>query len=536
MNAAIESFDWSNPDYSSIFRNRIQRLQRLRANPRALPALKLYYRDHPAQFIGDWGVTFDPRLAERGLATTMPFVLFPRQIELVSWIMERWRGGENAIVEKSRDSGCSWITVSLACTLCLFNAGLVVGFGSRKEVYVDSLNDPKSLFSKARLFLSHLPREFLGDFEPSKHAPAMRILIPATGSSLIGESGDGIGRGARTSLFFVDEAAFLERPELIDASLSSTTNCRIDVSTPCGMTNPFAIKRHSGKLPVFSFDWRADPRKDQRWLDKMQRELDPVTFASEVAMDYAASIEGRLIPSSWIDAAVNAHVRLGLTPSGERRAALDIADEGRDLNAAAFRYGVLLEHVESWSGRGGNIYETTLRMFNLCDERRYERFDFDSDGMGVGVRGDAERVNSDRTAERRTELRVYPFRGSGAVEDPDTEVVRGSGRLNRDFFANQKAQAWWSLRTRFQNTYAAVIERRPVDLDSIISLDPAIGELAQLKQELSQITYKLNLAGKVIVNKAPDGARSPNLADAAMIAFAPGEASMEVWSKLGGET
>jgi len=91
------------------------------------------------------------------------------------------------------------------------------------------------------------------NFDPQKHAPHMRINFPATGASISGEAGDGIGRGDRSSLFFVDESAFLERPELVEASLSQTTNCRIDVSTPHGMANPFAEKRHSGMVKVFTF-------------------------------------------------------------------------------------------------------------------------------------------------------------------------------------------------------------------------------------------------------------------------------------------
>ena len=33
----------------------MERLQRIRQNPAALPALKQFYRDDPAQFIIDWG-------------------------------------------------------------------------------------------------------------------------------------------------------------------------------------------------------------------------------------------------------------------------------------------------------------------------------------------------------------------------------------------------------------------------------------------------------------------------------------------------
>ena len=52
------------------------------------------------------------------------------------------------------------------------------------------------------------------------------------------------------------------------------------------------------------------------------------------------------------------------------------------------------------------------------------------------------------------------------------------GRLNRDFFANLKAQSWWSLRQRFERTYRAVVRGIEVDPDSIISLDPGLPELA----------------------------------------------------------
>ena len=46
--------------------------------------------------------------------------------------------------------------------------------------------------------------------------------------------------------------------------------------------------------------------------------------------------------------------------------------------------------------------------------------------------------------------------------------------------------------------------------------------------ELSQPTYKVNQVGKIVVDKSPDGARSPNLADALMIRFAPAAFQMKI--------
>ena len=139
---------------------------------------------------------------------------------------ERWHAQERDITEITREMGMSWFTVSTGATLCLFHRGMVIGFGSRKEEYVDSKGSPKALFEKARFVLSYLPPEFLDGFNVDKHALHMRILFPGTGPAMTGESGDGIGRGDRTSVSFHDEAAVFERPQLIDASQSQTVELR----------------------------------------------------------------------------------------------------------------------------------------------------------------------------------------------------------------------------------------------------------------------------------------------------------------------
>lgn len=530
-------FDFKNPDYMQVFEWRMERLQRIRQNCECLPVLKAFYRDNPAQFIIDWGMTVDPRNVERGLPARIPFLLFPKQEEWIEWFVERWRSGEPGITEKTRDMGMSWLTVGMASSLCLFNRGVFAGFGSRKEEYVDKIGSPKSLFDKARNFISLLPAEFRGGWSVKQHAPHMRILFPDTESAMTGEAGDGIGRGDRTSFYIVDESAFLERPYLVDASLSATTNCRQDVSTPNGMANSFAERRHSGKIQVFTFHWRDDPRKDDAWYAKQVENLDPVTVAQEIDINYSASVEGVLIPSAWVQAAIDAHVVLGIKPTGQRMGALDVADEGKDTNAFTARHGFLLEDVDEWSGKGDDIFGTVQKAFLICDKQNLELFRFDSDGLGAGARGDARVINEQRRATRQRQISATPFRGSGSPANPDAEAVKGeygqNGRLNKDFFANAKAQSWWRLRTLFQNTYRAVKEGMNYNPDEIISISGTLAKKNKLIVELSQPTYSVNGVGKIVVDKKPDGTKSPNLADSVMIAYAPMETtSMDVWDLL----
>lgn len=523
-------FDFKNPDYVQVFESRVEKLQQIRDNPEILPFLFQFYRDNPAQFIIDWGMTFEPRNVERNLPSVIPFLLFPKQEEWVVWFMERWHNQEPGITEKTRDMGMSWLTVALASTVCLFNEGVAIGFGSRKEEYVDKIGSPKSLFWKARKFVELLPPEFKGNWDVTKNAPHMRIVFPGTGSVITGESGDGIGRGDRASFYIVDESAFLERPQLVDASLSATTNCRQDISTPNGMGNPFAQKRHTGRVKVFTFHWRDDPRKDDAWYAKQVFELDPVTVAQEIDINYSASVEGVLIPSAWVQSAVGAHTKLGIEPAGKRRGALDVADEGVDKNAFAGRHGILLDYLQSWSGKDSDIYSTVVKTFAICDEHNYSMFDYDSDGLGAGVRGDARVIGDARKDAGLRHVYDSPFRGSGAVHDPDGQMVKE--RINKDYFANAKAQAWWSLRMRFQATHRAVIEGMDVDPDTIISIDPGLPELALLTMELSQPTYTINQVGKIVIDKAPSGSKSPNLADAVMICYQPASGSLDIWENL----
>jgi phage terminase large subunit len=527
--------NWKAPDYAGIFQTRMENLERLRERPERFPQLKAYYADgNYADFINDWGVTYDPRNAEIGLPTIVPMVLFPRQREWVEWVIERWRAREPGLCEKSRDVGVSWLAMGLSCTLCIFNEGVTIGVGSRQELLVDKIGFMKALIPKGRMFMEHLPVEFRAGYVPWRDSPKMRISFPDTGSHITGEAGDEIGRGDRTSMFLVDESAHLKRPHLIDASLSATTNCRIDMSSVKGMANSFAAKRWAGKIKLFIFDWREDPRKDQAWYDKQCEELDPVVVAQEIDRDYSASVKGIVIPGAWVRSAIDAKKKLGIAPAGIKRLAFDVADEGEDKNAVCLAEGVEVVMTDEWSGKGSDIFASTEYVFDVCDENGLREFRYDADGVGADVRGDARILNERRAHLRVRKIAAVGYRGSEAVHDPEG-IVEGTigtegdaGRTNEDYFGNRKAQSWWSLRKRFQRTHRWVVDGVPCPPDDIISLNPENPTLMKLVAELSQATYKTNEVGKIIVIKKPTGIaganiKSPNMADSVVIDFAPME-------------
>ena len=377
--------DWKRPDYTPIFAARIKKLDYIRNNPKELPALKLYYKDHPVQFINDWGNTSDPRLAEIGLPTVVPFILFPRQEEYILWLLDRWKKREDGLCEKSRDMGISWLCIAFGVWMWLFYPGTVIGFGSRKEDLVDKIGDPKSLFWKARQFIELLPREFRPtDYDERKHAPHMRISNPENGSAITGEAGDNIGRGARTSVYFKDESSFYERPEIIDAALSQTSNCKIDVSTPNGSGNPFYHKRHNGKIPVFVFDWHDDPRKDDAWYAKQCDTLDPVIVAQEIDRDYESSVSNAFIPSELVSTAAG-RGPADVKPTGGLRVGVDVARFGNDKTVITFRRGrVLLKQVPLEKLDVSQVAGRVKNEIAAYNERP-EQIAVDTIGIGAGV-------------------------------------------------------------------------------------------------------------------------------------------------------
>lgn len=488
------------PDYSQIIRERAYRLHQIREDNtgRTLAAFRKYYKTHPVDFVTDWMWTYDPRLPN----PTVPFVLFDKQAEYLGWLTDKAENKSDGLVEKSRDMGLTWLNMAWSIHRWLFYDGQKISFGSRKEALVDKIGDPDSIFEKGREILRNLPPEFLPDrFNIDNDCPFMKIMNRRNGSTITGEAGDNIGRGGRSTIYFKDESAFYERPQRIEAALSQNSDVKIDVSTPNGTGNPFYRKRVGGVIPVFTFHWKDDPRKDQEWYEKQCRELDPIIVAQEIDIDYSASVEGVCIPAKWVRAAVD----FDIEPSGAIEAGLDVADEGGDDNAIIIRHGAVVTHIDSWSL--GNTSQTASKANSIAKEHGTSLIRYDSIGVGAGVKGKLSEIED-------------PVRNIGfSASDSPTRGEFTKDRKNKDMFANLKAEGWWKLRRRFEKTYEYANGISIHDIDELIS----IPDNQQLINELSQPKYEYNEAGKIKIESKKSmkarGIKSPNLADALVMAF-----------------
>jgi hypothetical protein len=420
-----------------------------------------------------------------------------------------------------------------------------VGWGSRKVELVDRLGDPNSIFEKIRLLVRALPEGFWPKgFNDREHLLVMRCLNPSNGSAIIGETGDDIGRGARTLIYFKDESAHYAHPESIEAALSDTTRVPIDISSVNGPGNIFHRRREAGvewvpgepmepgQTRVFVLDWRDHPEKTDEWHAKRERAaINAGTqhlLAQEVDRNYFAALEGRIIEVEWIRAAFDAHKieALGIPDEGPEIAALDVADslEGTsgDRNAIARRRGVVLKAVKEWGERDPGL--TARRAVAEVSGLGPVTLEYDPIGVGAGVKTEINRLRDDDLLPAH--ITVIQWNAAGPVLRPAERVVPDdeNSPRNKDFYRNLKAQGWWELRGRFYRTWRAVNEGAKYDPDELISLDTAsLGKarLRQIEKELSQATAARGTTMKLVVNKAPEGTRSPNVGDAIVMAYHP---------------
>jgi hypothetical protein len=509
-------------------RERNRRLAWMREDARRAPMLRHYYAGQIATFVHDWGQTLDPRLLARGGSAIVPFHLFPKQRDMIDFMLERYHCNESGVIIKARDCGASWCAMSMLASLCLFNANFAAIIGSALEVKIDQSGTTGTLLHKARMFLQYLPEEFRGDWNVDKFSAHLRIWFP-NGSSIQGQAGEQIGRGERASIVVLDEAAHIERADTVDEALAATSDVKLYISSVNGPDNSFAVKARNDAIPRFYYRWSDDPRKSPEWREKKIAADGLRKFNQEYDCDFLAGTQGQLIPREHLDACIDAHVKLGVEPTGRRYGAFDIGNGG-DPSAFAVVHGCLIDHVESWPS-STNLLRECRKAFAVADNHDVVELCADAVGVGASVEGDAKQLNTERVEKGAHSLRVSSFKGSESALFPERPALPGSKYKTKDVYLNRKSQAYDWLRYRAAETYKAVQGENIRDMDNILSISSKIPELNQLLAELGQITAEETMAGKLKIDKYGEGF-SPNRADACAMAAAPRQRPLRISDEL----
>lgn len=287
-----------------------KRLQRLKINDagdnnaeaRAMIWELCRREDNPAEgcifFIENFCWTFDPRKEPAHI----PFVLFDFQKDAVRWLIDHIDNGKDALIEKSRDMGVTWIVDCVFLWYWLFDDGVNLLMGSYKEKLVDDKTDD-SLIGRIAYNINQLPKWLIPKgYNPKKHRTHLKIVNPANNNLIAGESmSPEFGTGMRKTAVFFDELGAWDYAQAAWRTCGDVTGCRIANSTPKGYN--FYAKLREGKhgnIDVLTLRWEKHPLKDRQWYAFELTRRDPIEVAQELDISYHASQEGRVYPE-WND-------------------------------------------------------------------------------------------------------------------------------------------------------------------------------------------------------------------------------------------
>ena len=246
-----------------------------------------------------------------------------------------------------------------------------------------------------------------------------------------------------------------------------------------------------------------------------------------------SNFEDAIIQPEWVQAALDAHVKLGWEPMGARVHSFDPADTGDD-KATCGRHGFLIEHLNAWTNL--ELPESIQKAYRSGFEHQSKQFVYDADGLGAAMKIDLDRN------EKEYHLTAIPFKGGMSPDDPDapyppydyTKEIPENVVNNKNTFRNKRAQYYWFLKDRFERTYNAVTKGVWVDPDQCISISSSIpsATFKQLRRELTRIRRKQGANSSLITLESKkemraSGIKSPGLADSLMMCFANQDSSVE---------
>lgn len=218
-----------------------------------------------------------------------------------------------------------------------------------------------------------------------------------------------------------------------------------------------------------------------------------IPYEARVRGNFPVQGDDTLIPLVWIELAME---RWHDMPAGQPvEIGVDVARFGSDKTVLALRRGARVDPLRVHAQK--RTTETTGLVIQLAREENTNSIRVDDIGVGGGV--------TDTLEERG-------FRNVGV--DVSTSAI------DSERFYNLRSELWWDLRER-------------LDPDTARNPDPiGLPPDNDLMGELAAVKYKINSRGQIQIEAKEEMkkrlGRSPDRADAVVLAFAPGKPETKI--------
>lgn len=166
--------------------------------------------------------------------------------------------GEDAVIEKSREMGATWICAIIFDWLGRFHDWKKFLVVSRNADAVDKPDDTDSVFWK----LDHLNRYLPGWLQAGRTRKKMLIVYERTNSQIAGTASTGLaGVSGRSTAIFVDEFSVIKEDTEVRQGTASTSKCRIFNGTHRGTGTEFNKMCQQVDLKKIRMHWTQHPDK-----------------------------------------------------------------------------------------------------------------------------------------------------------------------------------------------------------------------------------------------------------------------------------
>ena len=202
--------------------------------------------------------------------------------------MDEYQNNDYNVILKSRQLGISTLSAAYSLWMMLFqNDKNILVIATTKDT-------AKNLITKVRVMYEALPAWLkTAIVETNKLS-----LVFKNGSQIKAiASNESAGRSEALSLLILDEAAFIEKIDVIwtaaQQTLATGGRC-LAISTPNGVGNWFHktwvdAKDGLNKFNTVKLHWTAHPERDESWRREQDRILGPSQAAQECDADFLSS-------------------------------------------------------------------------------------------------------------------------------------------------------------------------------------------------------------------------------------------------------
>lgn len=286
------------PDWTKNLRYRIQVLATAKDNPKIQEVHRTLCKSSILYFVNTFAYVYEPRATDPE-RRNIPFVTFPFQDDVLTWMVWCLLMRKEGIVAKSRDMGATWMLIAVIDWLSIFYRGNTSYLTSLREEDVDN-RMPDSLFGKLRYMHMRLP-DWLqcGWTDHGERVDRMNnIEFPETNAYIRGQKVESTGgRQGRATLLGVDEFAHVNAALAALAAFSALAPTIFYISTPQGPGNPFAMMAQEAGANVKLLHWKQHPLKNPEWAKTESgkpKYFNPSIWAQEQEIQFETSKSGRV--------------------------------------------------------------------------------------------------------------------------------------------------------------------------------------------------------------------------------------------------